>query len=135
MNATLVSHAPVLPGKPQIIVLDKQALLQQQVVEMFVSCSPWNWFNDPMFCDIKMTLISKDELTVSMNVHRHILAHILLRCDALGSVVKAAAITALHTLLKSLMVKISKSTWRLWVVRKKLVKEDVSKVLGILKLS
>nr|GMC98183.1 BTB/POZ domain-containing protein At1g63850-like [Ipomoea batatas] len=69
-------------------VLDKQALMQQRLLDLLACRSPGNQFNDSASSDVKLTLSSKDGLSVSMND-----------------------------------------------LRKKLMREDVPRVLGILKVS
>ncbi|XP_043726218.1 BTB/POZ domain-containing protein At1g63850-like [Telopea speciosissima] len=140
-NSTPAIHAPVLLGKPQITVQDRQILLQQRAGEILGSCSPGNQFNDPTSSDIKLTLSSKDGLTVSMNVHRHILvvhsrffaAKLSDRWSkqqrSLPHIIEISDCEDIEIYMETLGLMYCKD------VRKKLMKEDVSKVLGILKVS
>ncbi|XP_042516293.1 BTB/POZ domain-containing protein At1g63850-like [Macadamia integrifolia] len=140
-NSIPVSHAPVLPVKPQITAQDKQALLQQRVAQILGSCSPGNQFNDSTTSDIKLTLSSKDGLTVSINVHRHILvAHSRFFAAKLSDrwskqqrslphMIEISDCEDIDIYMETLGLMYCKD------VRKKLTKEDVSKVLGILKVS
>ncbi|URD99369.1 hypothetical protein MUK42_28898 [Musa troglodytarum] len=52
---------------------DRQLLLQDRVAEIIGNCSPGNQLNDPESGDVHLTLSSMGGLTVSFNVHRHIL--------------------------------------------------------------
>lgn len=45
----------------------------QQISDLLSTRSPGNKFNDPGSSDIKLTLSSKDGISVSMNVHKQIL--------------------------------------------------------------
>ncbi|MFQ6668772.1 hypothetical protein Gotur_034296 [Gossypium turneri] len=54
-------------------VIDKRALTMQQISDLLSTRSPGNKFNDPGSSDIKLTLSSKDGISVSMNVHKQIL--------------------------------------------------------------
>ncbi|MBA0583901.1 hypothetical protein Gorai_014742, partial [Gossypium raimondii] len=54
-------------------VIDKRALTMQQISDLLSIRSPGNKFNDPGSSDIKLTLSSKDGISVSMNVHKQIL--------------------------------------------------------------
>ncbi|TYI14681.1 hypothetical protein ES332_A08G136600v1 [Gossypium tomentosum] len=54
-------------------VIDKRALTMQQISDLLSTRSPGNKFNDPVTSDIKLTLSSKDGISVSMNVHKQIL--------------------------------------------------------------
>ncbi|XP_043717327.1 BTB/POZ domain-containing protein At1g63850-like [Telopea speciosissima] len=140
-NSTLADHAPVLSGKSQITVQDTQALLQQRVAEILGSCSPGNQFNDPTSSDVKLTLSSKDGLAVSLNVHRHILvAHSRFFAAKLSDrwskqqrslpyIIEISDCEDIDIYMETLGLMYCKD------IRKKLMEEDVSKVLGILKVS
>ncbi|KAJ4955103.1 hypothetical protein NE237_011886 [Protea cynaroides] len=140
-NSIPANHTPILSGKSPITVQDTQALLQQRVAEILGSCSPGNQFNDPMSSDVKLTLSSKDGLTISMNVHRHILvAHSRFFAAKLSDrwskqqrslpyVIEISDCEDVEIYLETLGLMYCKD------IRKKLMKEDVSKVLGILKVS
>ncbi|KAF8379556.1 hypothetical protein HHK36_028996 [Tetracentron sinense] len=128
-------------GKPPISVQDKQVLLQQRVAGILGSCSPGNQFNDPTASDVKLTLSSKDGLSISMNVHRQILvAHSRFFAAKLSDRWSKQQRSLPHIVEISDCddVEIYMETLRLMYckdLRKKLMKEDVSKVLGILKVS
>ncbi|KAK1424312.1 hypothetical protein QVD17_19639 [Tagetes erecta] len=53
--------------------VDTQSLMQQRLSEILACGSPGSLFNDPISSDVKLTLSSKDGLSVCMNVHRQIL--------------------------------------------------------------
>ncbi|KAE8683886.1 BTB/POZ domain-containing protein [Hibiscus syriacus] len=54
-------------------VIDKQVLTMQRISYLLSTRSPGNQFNEPGSSDIKLTLTSKDGLSVSLNMHRQIL--------------------------------------------------------------
>ncbi|XWS61738.1 hypothetical protein CRYUN_Cryun07bG0151600 [Craigia yunnanensis] len=125
-------------------LIDKRALTMQRISDLLSSRSPGNQFNDPGSSDIKLTLSSKDGISVSMNVHRQILvAHSRFFAVKLsdrsakhqrnGSVgpyiVEIADCDDVEVYIETLRLMYCKD------LRKKLMREDVSKVLGILKVS
>ncbi|XP_061337298.1 BTB/POZ domain-containing protein At1g63850-like isoform X2 [Gastrolobium bilobum] len=127
---------------PQILVPDKHTLIMQRISEMLGSCSPGNQFNDPSTSDIKLTLTSKDGISVSINVHRQILvSHSRFfavklsdrwakqQRSTLPYIVEIADCDDVEIYIEALMLMYCKD------LRKKLMKEDVSRVLGILKVS
>ncbi|CAL5408765.1 unnamed protein product [Camellia sinensis] len=69
----IAANSAVPVNKSQVLGQDKQALIQQRLSEILGSWSPRSQFNDPNSSDVKLTLSSKDGLTVSLNVHRQIL--------------------------------------------------------------
>ncbi|TKY60652.1 BTB/POZ domain-containing protein [Spatholobus suberectus] len=128
--------------KPQI--LDRQALTMQRISELLGSRSPGNQFNDAVSSDIKLTLSSKDGISVSMNVHRQILvAHSRFFAVKLSDrwtkqqqqrspvpyEVEIADCDDVEVYIETLRLMYCKD------LRKKLMREDVSRVLGILKVS
>lgn len=128
--------------KPQI--LDRQALMMQRISELLGSRSPGNQFNDPLSSDIKLTLSSKDGISVSMNVHRQILvAHSRFFSVKLSDrwtnlqqqrspvpyEVEIADCDDVEVYIETLRLMYCKD------LRKKLMREDVSRVLGILKVT
>ncbi|KAK7358589.1 hypothetical protein VNO77_00523 [Canavalia gladiata] len=130
--------------KPQIQVLDRQTLMMQRISELLGSRSPGNQFNDAVSSDIKLTLSSKDGITVSMNVHRQILvAHSRFFAVKLSDrwtkqqqqrsplpyEVEIADCDDVEVYIEALRLMYCKD------LRKKLMREDVSRVLGILKVS
>ncbi|XP_061355315.1 BTB/POZ domain-containing protein At1g63850-like [Gastrolobium bilobum] len=129
--------------KPQIPVPDRQTLMMQRISELLASRSPGNQFNDAVSSDIKLTLSSKDGISVSMNVHRQILvAHSRFFAVKLSDrwtkqqqrstspyVVEIADCDDVEVYIETLRLMYCKD------LRKKLMKEDVSRVLGILKVS
>lgn len=127
------------------LVQDKQALMMQRVSDLLLgSRSPGNQFNDPSSSDIKLTLSAKDGFSVSMNVHRQILvAHSRFFAVKLSDRwvkqqrttsssspynVEIADCDDVEVYIEALRLMYCKD------LRKRLMKEDVPKVLGILKV-
>ncbi|XVE57928.1 hypothetical protein DITRI_Ditri04bG0129100 [Diplodiscus trichospermus] len=125
-------------------VIDKQALTMQRISDLLSTRSPGNQFNDPGSSDIKLTLSSKDGISVSMNVHWQILvAHSRFFAVKLSDrsakqqrngpagpyIVEIADCDDVEVYIETLRLMYCKD------LRKKLMREDVSKVLGILKVS
>ena len=54
-------------------LVDKQDSMQQRLSEILSCRSPGNRFNDPNSSDVRLSLRSKDGLSVCVNVHRQIL--------------------------------------------------------------
>lgn len=122
---------------------DKQALMMQRIADILGSRSPGNQFNDPSSCDIKLTLSSRDGFSISMNVHRQILvAHSRFFAVKLSDrwtkqqitmssspyTVEIADCDDVEVYIETLRLMYCKD------LRKKLMKEDVPRVLGILKV-
>ncbi|KAB1215364.1 hypothetical protein CJ030_MR4G025266 [Morella rubra] len=139
-----IAAVPVLKSHiPQISPQDKQALTMQRISAMLVTRSPGNQFNDSTSSDIKLTLSSKDGVTVSVNLHRQILvAHSRFfsvklserwakpqRIGGSPYVVEIADCDDVEIYIETLKLMYCKD------LRKRLMKEDVSRVLGILKVS
>uniref|UniRef100_A0A2N9FVG9 BTB domain-containing protein n=1 Tax=Fagus sylvatica TaxID=28930 RepID=A0A2N9FVG9_FAGSY len=142
-NATVL-----VPTKTQPPI-DKQALTLQRISEILASRSPGNQFNDSNSSDVKLTLSSKDGVSVSMNLHRQILvAHSRFfavklsdrwskqqqqsqsqRPNGSPCIVEIADCDDVEVYIESLRLMYCKD------LRKKLMKEDVPRVLGILKVS
>ncbi|KAK7399183.1 hypothetical protein VNO78_10361 [Psophocarpus tetragonolobus] len=132
---------PSSAHKPQI--LDRQALAMQRISELLGSRSPGNQFNDALSSDINLTLTSKDGITVSINVHRQILvAHSRFFSVKLSDrwtqhhhrsplpyQVEIADCDDVEVYIDTLRLMYCKD------LRKKLMREDVSRVLAILKVS
>ncbi|KAL5727283.1 hypothetical protein ACHQM5_000498 [Ranunculus cassubicifolius] len=135
------NHIPIPIGRQAVSVQDKQLLLHQRLAEILGNCSPGNQFNDPVSSDVKLTLSSKDGLSVSMNVHRQILvANSRFFATKLSDRWSKQQRSLPHLVEISDCddVEIYVETLRLMYckdLRRKLMKEDVSKVLGILKVS
>ncbi|GMI83408.1 hypothetical protein like AT1G63850 [Hibiscus trionum] len=125
-------------------VIDKQTLTMQRISGLLSTRSPGNQFNDPDSSDIKLTLSSKDVISVSMNVHRQIVvAHSRFFAVKLSDrwekqqkngsagpyIVEIADCDDVEVYIETLKLMYCKD------LRKKLMREDVSKVLGILKVS
>ncbi|KAE8706344.1 BTB/POZ domain-containing protein [Hibiscus syriacus] len=125
-------------------VIDKQALTMQRISGLLSTRSPGNQFNDPYSGDIKLTLSSKDGITVSMNLHRQIVvAHSRFFAVKLSDqwakqqkngsagpyIVEISDCDDVEVYIETLKLMYCKD------LRKKLLGEDVSKVLGILKVS
>ncbi|KAJ3680293.1 hypothetical protein LUZ60_016571 [Juncus effusus] len=134
------SMPPQVPPPPPR-AQDRQLLLQDRVAELLGNCSPGNQFNDPDSGDVRLTLTSKDGLTVSLNVHRHILvansrffaAKLSDRWSkqqrSLPHLVEISDCDDVEVYIETLRLMYCKD------LRRRLMREDVSKVLGILKVS
>ncbi|XP_060206975.1 BTB/POZ domain-containing protein At1g63850 [Lycium barbarum] len=121
---------------------DKQVLMQQRLLDLLACKSPGNQFNDSGSSDVKLTLSSKDGLSVAMNVHRQILVvHSRFFAVKLSEkwvkqqrnsgpyIVEIADCDDIEVYIETLRLMYCKD------LRRRLMKEDVSKVLGILKVS
>ncbi|XP_006652685.3 BTB/POZ domain-containing protein At1g63850 [Oryza brachyantha] len=121
--------------------MDRQVLLQDRVAELIGSCSPGNQFNDADSSDVRLTLTSKDGLSVTLCVHRHILvAHSRFFAAKLSDRWSKQQRTLPHIVEISDCddVEVYVETLRLMYckdLRRRLMREDVNKVLGILKVS
>ncbi|XAR55081.1 hypothetical protein NMG60_11030463 [Bertholletia excelsa] len=128
--------------KSQVSAQDKQALMQQRLSEILACRSPGSQFNDPASSDVKLTLSSKEGFSVSMNVHRQILvAHsrfFAVKLSDRWSKQQRASSPCIVEIADCDDVEVYIETLRLMYckdLRKKLMKEDVTRVLGILKVS
>ncbi|XP_068651080.1 BTB/POZ domain-containing protein At1g63850-like [Aristolochia californica] len=136
-----VGHPPPSNGRSVVSVQDRQLQLQERITEILGSCSPGNQFNDASSSDVRVTLSSKDGLSIMMNVHRQILvAHSRFFAAKLSDRWSKQQRSLPHIVEISDCddVEIYMETLRLMYckdLRRKLMKEDVSKVLGILKVS
>jgi hypothetical protein len=122
---------------------DSQALTMQRISEILSSRSPGNQFNDPTSSDIKLTLSSKEGLSVSVNLHRQILvAHSRFfsvklserwtktqRATGSPYIVEIADCDDVEVYIDTLRLMYCKD------LRKRLMKEDVPRVLGVLKVT
>ncbi|KAF3649626.1 BTB/POZ domain-containing protein [Capsicum annuum] len=121
---------------------DKHALMQQRLLDLLACRSPGNQFNDSGSSDVKLSLSSKDGLSVAMNVHRQILVvHSRFFAVKLSEkwvkqqrnsgpyIVEIADCDDIEVYIETLRLMYCKD------LRRRLMKEDVSKVLGILKVS
>ncbi|KAG6397071.1 hypothetical protein SASPL_143232 [Salvia splendens] len=129
-------------GARLVANVDKQALMQQRLLDLLASRSPGNQFNDAASSDVMLTLSSKDGVSVSIRVHRQILV-VHSRFFALklneswvkqqGSWVpynvEIADCDDIEVYIETLRLMYSKD------LRRKLMKEDVQRVLGILRVS
>ncbi|XP_034894718.1 BTB/POZ domain-containing protein At1g63850 [Populus alba] len=127
----------------QMSVQDRQALILQRITDILGNRSPGNQFNDSNSSDVKLTLSSKDGISVSMDVHRQILVgHSRFFAVKLSDkwsnkqqrmstpyVVEIADCDDVEVYIETLRLMYCKD------LRRKLMKEDVSRVLGILKVS
>ncbi|KAJ4837070.1 hypothetical protein Tsubulata_008440 [Turnera subulata] len=136
---------PKAQQNPLISVQDKQALILQRITDILGARSPGNQFNDANTSDVRLTLSSKDGISVSMCVHRQILvAHSRFFAAKLSDkwakqqqravvgapcVVEIADCDDVEVYIETLRLMYCKD------LRRKLMREDVSKVLGILKVS
>ncbi|WOG90212.1 hypothetical protein DCAR_0209455 [Daucus carota subsp. sativus] len=135
------TQIPITP-KSNLPERDKQALIQQRIYNLLSCRSPDSQFNDPDSSDVKLTLSSKDNLSVTMNVHRQILvAHSRFFAVKISDrwskqvkncspyIVEIADCDDIEVYIETIRLMYCKD------LRKKLLKEDVPKVLGILKVS
>ncbi|XP_050376494.1 BTB/POZ domain-containing protein At1g63850 [Argentina anserina] len=140
--------APPPPPRTHVagLVPDKKALMMQRVSDLLSCRSPGNQFNDPTNSDIKLTLSAKDGFSVQMSLHRPILvAHSRFFAVKLSDRwvkqqrttpsssppynVEIAECDDVEVYIEALRLMYCKD------LRKRLMKEDVPKVLGILKVS
>ncbi|TVT99689.1 hypothetical protein EJB05_39608, partial [Eragrostis curvula] len=130
-------HHPLQPARS----MDRQMLLQDRIADLIGSCSPGNQFNDADSSDVRLTLTSKDGLSVTLCVHRHILvAHSRFFAAKLSDRWSKQQRTLPHIVEISDCddVEVYAETLRLMYckdLRRRLMREDVNKVLGILKVS
>ncbi|CAM0903226.1 unnamed protein product [Alopecurus aequalis] len=130
-------HHPLGPARS----MDRQAMLQDRVAELIGSCSPGNQFNDAASSDVRLTLTSRDGLSLTLCVHRHILvAHSRFFAAKLSDRWSKQQRTLPHIVEISDCddVEVYVETLRLMYckdLRRRLMREDVAKVLGILKVS
>ncbi|KAL3498886.1 hypothetical protein ACH5RR_041618 [Cinchona calisaya] len=122
--------------------LDRQTLMLQRLTDLLSCRSPGNQFNDSASGDVKLTLSSKDGLSISISVHRQILvANSRFLAEKLSEkwvrqqrnvgpyVMEIADCDDIEVYIETLKLMYCKD------LRKKLMSEDVSRVLGILKVS
>uniref|UniRef100_A0A1D1XZ36 BTB/POZ domain-containing protein At1g63850 n=1 Tax=Anthurium amnicola TaxID=1678845 RepID=A0A1D1XZ36_9ARAE len=139
------SHPPLAMLSAQ----ERQLLLQDRVGEILGSCSPGNPLGDPETGDVRLTLTSRDGLSVSMAVHRHVLvAHSRFFAAKLADRWSkpqsqqqprpSAVPQHLVEISDCDDVEVYVETLRLMYcrdLRRRLMREDVPKVLAILKVS
>lgn len=125
---------------PQGVVVDKQALMQQRILDLLSCRSPGSRFNDSNSSDVKLTLSCKDGMSVVMYAHREILVgnsrfFAVKLADYRWKVgqgqygVEISDCDDIEVYIESIRLMYCKD------LRRKLMKEDVPKVLGILKVS
>ncbi|KAI3943753.1 hypothetical protein MKW98_004258 [Papaver atlanticum] len=143
------NNVPLINGKPLISIQDRQIMLQRRLEEIISMNDSSNGggyggirFNDLIGSDVKLTLSSKDGLSVTMNVHRQILvANSRFFADKLSDkwskqqrslphIVEISDCDDVEVYIETLRLMYSSKD-----LKKKLMREDVSKVLGILKVS
>jgi hypothetical protein len=145
-SAAGVHSIPAPPHQPHhqlqpVRSMDRQMLLQDRIADLIGSCSPGNQFNDADSSDVRLTLSSKDGLSVTLCVHRHILvAHSRFFAAKLSDRWSKQQRTLPHIVEISDCddVEVYAETLRLMYckdLRRRLMREDVNKVLGILKVS
>ncbi|XP_031495919.1 BTB/POZ domain-containing protein At1g63850 [Nymphaea colorata] len=139
-----ITVAAVAGGKlpPHVMtVQEKHLLMQERVNDILGSSSPGSRFNDAGSSDVKLTLSSKDGFSVSLNVHRHILvSHSRFFASKLSDRWSKQQKSLPHLVEISDCddVEIYLETLRLMYcedLKRRLMREDVSKVLEILKVS
>ncbi|KAH0456036.1 hypothetical protein IEQ34_013943 [Dendrobium chrysotoxum] len=142
-TGAMSSAGQILPhGRtPAVSAQDRQILLQERVAEILGSCSPGNQFNDQDTGDVRLTLSSKDGISVSLSVHRHILvSHSRFFASKLSDrwskqqrslphLVEISDCDDIEVYIETLRLMYCKD------LRHRLMREDVSKALGILKIS
>ncbi|KAM7531324.1 hypothetical protein LguiB_034734 [Lonicera macranthoides] len=125
--------------------LDKQSIIQHRLSELLTCRSPGNQFNDERSSDVILNFSSKDGFIVSVNVHRQILvAHSrffalnlsdrwlkLQRNLKPSYVVEIGDFDDIEVYVETLRLLYCKEDLR----KKKVMKEGVTKVLSILKVS
>ncbi|XP_071708200.1 BTB/POZ domain-containing protein At1g63850-like [Rutidosis leptorrhynchoides] len=130
---------------PPPIIVDKQTLMQQRLLDLLSCRSPEGQFNDPNSSDVKLTLSSKDGMSISMNAHRQILVgHSRFFAVKLSDYpwkngpqgqaqqpysVEIADCDDIEIFIESIRLMYCKD------LKRKLMKEDVPRVLAILKVS
>ncbi|XP_051137667.1 BTB/POZ domain-containing protein At1g63850-like [Andrographis paniculata] len=136
-SPTMLAGNPPPPPQPK----DRQALVQQRLMDLLQSRSPGNQFNDAISGNVKLTLSSRDGISVSISVHRQILvAHSRFFSSKLNEewVKQQSSGTCIVEIADCDDVEVYIQTLRLMYcrdLRKNLIKEDVPRVLGILKVS
>lgn len=114
----------------------------QRITDLLFTRSPGNQFNELTSSDIKLTLSSQDGISLSLNVHRQILvAHSRFFAVKLSDrwtkqqqkttlpyIVEIADCDDVEVYIETLRLMYCKD------LKKKLMREDVSKVLDILKV-
>ncbi|CAN1254002.1 BTB/POZ domain-containing protein At1g63850, partial [Linum perenne] len=121
---------------------DRQTAALQRIADILGNRSPGSQFNDSSSSDVKLTLSSKDGISVSISVHRQILvAHSRFFAVKLSDrwakqqkasgpyVVEIADCDDIEVYIETLRLMYSKD------LRRRLMKDAVAKVLGILKVS
>ncbi|KAM7258004.1 hypothetical protein ACFE04_013745 [Oxalis oulophora] len=149
-NNNMLSHNHHNHNHQSYVDNNREALILQRINYLLTRKSPGNSFNDSVTSDVKLTLSSKDGISVSMSVHKQILvAHsrfFALKLSHGGKANGAATTTTTTSSLLPCIVEISDcddvevyiQTLRLMYskdLRCRLMREDVTKVLGILKVS
>ncbi|KAG6507937.1 BTB/POZ domain-containing protein At1g63850-like [Zingiber officinale] len=136
-RATAAATTASLPATAQ----ERYLLLQERVAEIIDSCSPGNQLNDPDSADVRLTLTSIDGLTISLNVHRQVLvAHSRFFATKLSDrwskqqrylphIVEISDCDDIEIYVETLRLMYCRD------LRRRLMRENVSKVLGILKVS
>ncbi|KAI3968928.1 hypothetical protein MKX01_034072 [Papaver californicum] len=141
------NNIPLINGKPSISIQDRQIMLQRRLEEITLRNDSNGGvygirFNDSIGSDVKLTLSSKDGLSVTMNVHRQILvANSRFFADKLSDkwskqqrslphIVEISDCDDVEVYIETLRLMYSSKD-----LKKKLMREDVSKVLGVLKVS
>lgn len=127
---------------PPAPVPDRQAMLQERVEELGVG----SLFNDGKTSDVKLGLVSKDGLSVTLSLHRHLLqAHSRFFRTKLGHRKQRDVEEEESASVPTQIVEISDCedidgyTMTLYLmyckdIRRRLTKEDVPKVLAVLKV-
>lgn len=115
----------------------------QRISNLLMTRSPGNQFNDPASSDVKLTLSSKDGISITMCVHRQILvAHSRFFAVKLSDrwskqqmapssspyIVEISDCDDVEVYIETLMLMYCRD------LRKKMMRQDVSRVLGILKV-
>ncbi|KAH9605941.1 hypothetical protein KSS87_014386 [Heliosperma pusillum] len=119
--------------------LDRAGLMEQRVGELLANRSPGSRFNDPGSGDVKLTLSNKDGFSVGLSVHREILCgNSKFFAGKLGSGSVSGTTSFKVEIVECEDVEVYVETLKLMYcrdLRRKLMREDVPKVLSILKVS
>ncbi|KAL9231000.1 hypothetical protein vseg_006278 [Gypsophila vaccaria] len=142
------------PATSSAFIPDRTGSIEQRIHDLLSSRTPWNRFNDPGSADLRLTLTTKDGFSVSLNLHKHILVgHSKFFAVKLGAICSnnnnnnnnnkrsettAVAVAVAVEIAECDDVEAYVETLRLMYcrdLRRMLMREDVPKVLSILKVS
>ncbi|XP_024391866.1 BTB/POZ domain-containing protein At1g63850 isoform X2 [Physcomitrium patens] len=138
----MMTHEQELgPKAVHSISLSQQLTFQEKMKSILSGTSPGNQFNDTTTSDLKLSLNNREGCSVTVNVHRHILVthsrffaaklsdRWLKQQRANPNLIEITDIDDVEIYLETLRLMYCED------VKKSLLKENVNRVLGILKLS